>query len=138
VCVYVKGGGGAAQAFLHGRKCENRHLRALGILSDGRDRMAICNSSCARPITFADREVMNPGLEFCCTTFPDFQWEPTRPGYLRFLAESKAVFDAFEQALTDESHPECECRTLPSCYLHSLMCPVVVVAVIHEEQDSIL
>jgi hypothetical protein len=38
------------------------------------------------------------------------QWVPTREGYLRFLAESKAVYDALEAAVQDEAHPECELR----------------------------
>ncbi len=36
------------------------------------------------------------------------QWTPTREGYLRFLAESKAVYDALEAAVQDKTHPECK------------------------------
>lgn len=36
-------------------------------------------------------------------------WAPTREGYVRFLAESKAVYDALEQAVVTQGHPECEC-----------------------------
>jgi len=33
-------------------------------------------------------------------------WEPKREGYLRFLAESKAVYDVLETVVQDLSHPE--------------------------------
>lgn len=33
-------------------------------------------------------------------------WAPTREGYLRFLAESKVVYDTFAQLLHDSKHPE--------------------------------
>lgn len=37
---------------------------------------------------------------------PMAKWEPTREGYLRFLVESKAVYDAMEGIMKDGSHPE--------------------------------
>ena len=36
------------------------------------------------------------------------QWEPTREGYLRFLVESKLVYDALEQIVQQAPVPECE------------------------------
>lgn len=33
-------------------------------------------------------------------------WVPTREGYLKFLVESKAVYDALEAAVQDNTHPE--------------------------------
>ena len=36
------------------------------------------------------------------------QWTPSRPGYLRFLAESKAVYDVFEQMVEEAPKPECD------------------------------
>ena len=36
------------------------------------------------------------------------QWTPSRPGYLRFLAESKAVYDVFEQVVEEAPKPECD------------------------------
>eukprot|EP00878_Enallax_costatus_P013978 GHUV01014617.1.p1 GENE.GHUV01014617.1~~GHUV01014617.1.p1 ORF type:complete len:184 (+),score=52.94 GHUV01014617.1:597-1148(+) len=34
------------------------------------------------------------------------QWAPTLNGYLQFLAESKVVYETFEDVLKDEKHPE--------------------------------
>lgn len=42
-----------------------------------------------------------------CSPRP-LQWAPTLVGYLRFLTESKAVYDAFESIMAAASHPECE------------------------------
>lgn len=36
------------------------------------------------------------------------QWQPTREGYLKFLVESKLVYDALEQVVQEASVPECE------------------------------
>lgn len=36
------------------------------------------------------------------------QWEPTREGYLRFLVESKTLFQTLEDIVAQASHPECE------------------------------
>lgn len=33
-------------------------------------------------------------------------WTPTREGYLRFLAESRAVYDVLEKVMDDAKHPE--------------------------------
>lgn len=44
----------------------------------------------------------------CASLAVRAQWTPTRQGYLLFLAESKAVYDALEQAVLSEQHPECE------------------------------
>ncbi|KAI8473643.1 MAG: heme oxygenase-like protein [Monoraphidium minutum] len=33
-------------------------------------------------------------------------WEPTREGYVRFLAESRVVYAAFEEIMAASSHPE--------------------------------
>jgi hypothetical protein len=46
---------------------------------------------------------------WCCGVW---QWQPTREGYLRFLVESKVVYDTLEQIVAEASHPECEC---PAC-----------------------
>ncbi len=40
------------------------------------------------------------------------QWEPTREGYLRFLVESKLVYDALEQIVQQAPVPECESSIL--------------------------
>jgi heme oxygenase len=37
---------------------------------------------------------------------PFQQWQPTREGYLRFLVESKTVYDALEQIMQRADHPE--------------------------------
>ncbi|KAK9828681.1 hypothetical protein WJX72_001504 [[Myrmecia] bisecta] len=37
---------------------------------------------------------------------PFQKWQPTREGYLRFLAESKAVYDTLEQIVADADHPD--------------------------------
>ncbi|CAL8470900.1 g10442 [Coccomyxa elongata] len=33
-------------------------------------------------------------------------WEPSRPGYLRFLTESKEVYETLESIVAEASHPE--------------------------------
>ncbi|KAG1672855.1 hypothetical protein FOA52_004659 [Chlamydomonas sp. UWO 241] len=33
-------------------------------------------------------------------------WAPTRPGYLRFLVESKVVYETFQKAAQSKAHPE--------------------------------
>ena len=35
------------------------------------------------------------------------QWQPTREGYLRFLTESKAVYETLERIVAEASHSEC-------------------------------
>lgn len=40
------------------------------------------------------------------TPKPQQAWAPTREGYLRFLTESKVVYDAFDQLVKDQKHPE--------------------------------
>lgn len=41
-------------------------------------------------------------------SIPLLQWQPTREGYLRFLVESKLVYDALEQIVQQASVPECK------------------------------
>ena len=36
------------------------------------------------------------------------QFTPSREGYLRFLAESKAVYDVLEKVVQDAPKPECK------------------------------
>ena len=36
------------------------------------------------------------------------QWQPSREGYLRFLTESKAVYDTMENIIAEAPFPECE------------------------------
>lgn len=36
------------------------------------------------------------------------QWEPKLAGYMQFMAESKVVYDTFEELLADGSHNYCE------------------------------
>lgn len=38
---------------------------------------------------------------------PVAQWQPTREGYLSFLVESKAVYDAMEGVMASGAHPMC-------------------------------
>ena len=40
------------------------------------------------------------------------QWEPTREGYLKFLAESKALFQTLENIVEEAPHPDCAHLTL--------------------------
>ena len=40
------------------------------------------------------------------------QWQPTRDGYLKFLVESKVVYDALEQVVQQAPVPECKLPTL--------------------------
>lgn len=36
------------------------------------------------------------------------KWEPTFDGYLRFLVDSKVVFDTLEKIVQDAVYPSCE------------------------------
>ena len=36
------------------------------------------------------------------------QWQPTREGYLRFLVESKEVYNTLESIVTDAQHSDCK------------------------------
>jgi hypothetical protein len=36
------------------------------------------------------------------------QWEPTREGYLQFLADSKTLFMTLEDIVNEAPHPDCE------------------------------
>ena len=40
------------------------------------------------------------------------QWQPTREGYLRFLVESKEVYNTLESIVTDAQHSDCK---YPAC-----------------------
>ena len=42
------------------------------------------------------------------------QWQPTRQGYLNFLAESKVVYDTLERLVAEAPRPECEHLSQPS------------------------
>lgn len=61
------------------------------------------------------------------------QMTPSLQGYLQFLAESKVVYDTFEDVLTDKRHPECkECSS--SCKVGctvALLQPGGLTAVLH-------
>lgn len=41
----------------------------------------------------------------CCALL---QWQPTREGYLKFLAESKTLFETLEDIVLAAPHPDCE------------------------------
>lgn len=36
------------------------------------------------------------------------QWQPSREGYLRFLTESKVVYETLEGIVAEAHHPDCE------------------------------
>lgn len=36
------------------------------------------------------------------------QWQPTREGYLQFLAESKRLFETLEDVVAEAPQPDCE------------------------------
>ena len=40
---------------------------------------------------------------------PVARWEPTVEGYLRFLVDSKLVYDTLERIVEKAAFPECEC-----------------------------
>lgn len=40
------------------------------------------------------------------------QWQPTRQGYLNFLAESKQVYDTLERLVKEAPQEECEYKSL--------------------------
>ena len=42
------------------------------------------------------------------------QWQPSREGYLRFLTESKEVYETLEGIVAEAHHPDCE--HLRSCH----------------------
>lgn len=45
---------------------------------------------------------------------PVAKWEPTVDGYLRFLVDSKLVYDTLEQIIQDSNFPTCEFFLLSS------------------------
>ena len=53
-----------------------------------------------------------------------FQWQPTREGYLKFLVESKVVYDALEQVVQQAPVPECKLPmpVLSAVFLTFLLC----------------
>ena len=56
-------------------------------------------------------------LKALCTV----QWQPTREGYLRFLVESKEVYNTLESIVTDAQHSDCKfpaVRVLAHCDIH--------------------
>ena len=42
----------------------------------------------------------------CCAC--TLQWQPSREGYLRFLTESKEVYETLEGIVAEAHHPDCE------------------------------
>lgn len=40
------------------------------------------------------------------------QWQPTREGYLQFLAESRLLFQTLEDIMAEAPHPDCAPLTL--------------------------
>ena len=49
------------------------------------------------------------------------QWQPTREGYLRFLTESKQVYDTVESIIAEAPFPECEHLLSSSIHLALLL-----------------
>lgn len=47
------------------------------------------------------------------------QWQPSRRGYLRFLTESKQVYDKLEGIVAEAPFPECEPQPAPSAHSYS-------------------
>lgn len=47
------------------------------------------------------------GLLTRCAIAP-VQWQPTREGYLKFLAESRTLFETLENIVEEAAHPDCE------------------------------
>lgn len=41
------------------------------------------------------------------------KWDPTVEGYLKFLVDSKVVYDTLEDIVQEAPHPSCECRFSP-------------------------
>ncbi|KAJ0787986.1 putative Heme oxygenase (biliverdin-producing) [Helianthus annuus] len=47
------------------------------------------------------------------------KWEPTIDGYLKFLVDSKLVYDTLDKILLKADFPECEFLTFNFYYNHS-------------------
>ncbi len=45
------------------------------------------------------------------------QWKPTKEGFLRFLVESKVVYDTIERVIQEAPRPECEISALHAAML---------------------
>ena len=45
------------------------------------------------------------------------QWKPTKEGFLRFLVESKVVYDTIERVIQEAPRPECETPALRAAML---------------------
>lgn len=52
-------------------------------------------------------------------TAPVAKWEPTIEGYLRFLVDSKLVYDTLERIVEKASSPWCKFLLLPAFKLNS-------------------
>ncbi len=61
-----------------------------------------------------------------CALLP--QWAPTLNGYARFLAESKIVYQTFEDIMAGAGHPECEQRQSLLCLCPQAACPATTTA----------
>jgi heme oxygenase len=46
---------------------------------------------------------------------PVGKWEPTVEGYLKFLVDSKKVYDTMETIVAKASHPSCKFHLSPPC-----------------------
>ena len=44
------------------------------------------------------------------------KWDPTVEGYLKFLVDSKVVYDTLEDIVREAPHPSCQCRFSPSIF----------------------
>ena len=51
------------------------------------------------------------------------QWQPTREGYLKFLVESKEVYEVLEQIVQQAHKPECESAASSQCKIPQLLMP---------------
>ena len=50
-------------------------------------------------------------------SIPLMQWKPTKEGFLRFLVESKVVYDTIERVIQEAPRPECEIPVLRAAML---------------------
>lgn len=52
---------------------------------------------------------------------PVTKWEPTIDGYLRFLVDSKLVYDTLEKIIEDAAYPSCELLQFVNIHCHGMV-----------------
>ena len=92
-----------------------------------------CSRDCASILLCMEG---NPVISYQCTPLLcPLQWQPSRKGYLRFLTESKQVYDTVESIIAEAPLPECAATSVVSAHLEVL---VMMEAILNCRRQSLL